>query len=1337
MLIALESFCVSIHEQPDLFVDAVISNILISTKDESHVSASAIELDSPPSKILHLSSVGVELVDRSSTNDGKSNFLRQLPPSSPWTRKHHHHQQQHQHQRQQQHSDTKSKSKSASTSTSTSLSVLIAPLRITLTPKNLSMVQTCLVENFKGKQVKSEPVVFNSQSSCFFNLQLDKLVVELVTCRPSPTSRGLPPTLFESMPDRFGDFGKNNHAPNQMFDGSDFECNANKNSGNSVLRLELKKVQLAVASVGCEETISASLRIDQYQFVGFGENVLLGSRYGDLQTELRLNVLFNNVEGKRKLFVDVKFPSSQLIILPSVILAVKGYFGSCERAPSTNNTNSNNSNTTPDTAVSNLPMCADEFKVDVTFDLFHLILPCEEVARSASNTNPSTTPTGSLPIPNPIPNIPISSQPPVQHFEALEISWDSSMQLEISAKSSPENSNYSVDVDDFVRDKFSPTNTNANINMNEIKPIQVWDEFCRKMDDERPEINPPQTILLNKMKLAVTDVEVNIVKIKVDDGRIVKSGVKFDNSDDASKSDGDDFDHVNINSDSDGQLDATIIEGIDEENENEMQMRNAAHPIEILNKFIKINLPDGDQTVVKRFSFRVIHTSVLSSFWLAGKTIKAFHHHLDSKLDKIDVHHYVKSDFFGKVLRCSVQPIFKNGEGSGKSGGGMTTNANANPIAMQSMSSASSLSSMATQVKLPGTLQGAPPPVNMSSSVPNNSLLSYSDSYSNNDDSTLLDSYSQRGSGRGGLQDGRNSLAGERILNENERTNNSNGNVNSNSNKWVQLFKKSSFFVNVEMDGVQIIVIPGARIENRAPIFKLSLNKINSGATFTNLMNGLPAVVAANTNSSNFGIRNLILSGWLDCELGSEYLNRNIASWEPLVEPWGVHFDYGVNFDKVRRRLPKVERIREEEDVDLFKGSGGVGGGGGGGGRTESSENEEKVGSRQMIELGRRVSNALHFSPEPTVGGGSHEGNSKSNSKINSKSSSSNHAANNNNININNPTTPANNSAASSSPNSPFSSPHANLRHLNLNFGLLGSSSKAPQSSSFEVVRTASDFSFLLLHLISRNLGGKSVKQQTNKSTFDFVALAVAHRMKNRRDLLNYYGISPSVGEEGGNNSPAILIKLEDDKPLNVNITSAFLEQVVAQQQERKLIQTTPAVVAQQRHHIIQNKSGLPLNYWLDKVSGGGAKSKTGSVSSGNLACLLNEEGAPDHEVFSLTYDGVGKLALPNDHLYAGVDNVDGGGGGGGGGGIVNDDEVVDEATNDVNRFFIAIEFLKKSKHSRQNSKKSFKLIRRVPVDRVGVFEFHLRRMNDNNDGDNVVLVRVELLGDSKVSELK
>ena len=127
------------------------------------------------------------------------------------------------------------------------------------------------------------------------------------------------------------------------------------------------------------------------------------------------------------------------------------------------------------------------------------------------------------------------------------------MQLEISAKSSPENSNYSVDVDDFVRDKFSPTNTNANINMNEIKPIQVWDEFCRKMDDERPEINPPQTILLNKMKLAVTDVEVNIVKIKVDDGRIVKSGVKFDNSDDASKSDGDDFDHVNINSDSDGQ----------------------------------------------------------------------------------------------------------------------------------------------------------------------------------------------------------------------------------------------------------------------------------------------------------------------------------------------------------------------------------------------------------------------------------------------------------------------------------------------------------------------------------------------------------------------------------------------------------------------------------------------------------------------------------------------------------------------------------------------------------------------------------------------------------------
>jgi len=69
LLLSLEYFCSSIYQNKDehLFLAAAISNLEVATKDESHISASAIELDSPPSRILALQSINLNVVDRSKT----------------------------------------------------------------------------------------------------------------------------------------------------------------------------------------------------------------------------------------------------------------------------------------------------------------------------------------------------------------------------------------------------------------------------------------------------------------------------------------------------------------------------------------------------------------------------------------------------------------------------------------------------------------------------------------------------------------------------------------------------------------------------------------------------------------------------------------------------------------------------------------------------------------------------------------------------------------------------------------------------------------------------------------------------------------------------------------------------------------------------------------------------------------------------------------------------------------------------------------------------------------------------------------------------------------------
>jgi len=166
---------------------------------------------------------------------------------------------------------------------------------------------------------------------------------------------------------------------------------------------------------------------------------------------------------------------------------------------------------------------------------------------------------------------------------------------------------------------------------------------------------------------------------------------------------------------------------------------------------------------------------------------------------------------------------------------------------------------------------------------------------------------------------------------------------------------------------------------------------------------------------------------------------------------------------------------------------------------------------------------------------------------------------------------------------------------------------------------------------------------------------------------------------------------------LNFNITSAFLEQVLS------VSSTTgrsgggkPGTTNssnnnsnnnQKRYHKIINRSGLPLKFWLD--TGGGSSTNT---SSNNLKDLSNNNNVTPRP---LKNGEEGSLALPTDHLLTATAPTPSVGGG-------EDDDEENEAANSLPRSFIAISFLKRG----GGTGKSFKLLRRVPVDRVGTTEY-------------------------------
>ena len=549
------------------------------------------------------------------------------------------------------------------------------------------------------------------------------------------------------------------------------------------------------------------------------------------------------------------------------------------------------------------------------------------------------------------------------------------------------------------------------------------------------------------------------------------------------------------------------------------------------------------QPVIFPFDFHLIHTSVLATFDSRFSTrenkskevMSAFTHHLDCELSNFNLRHYLKSDFIGRVNRVTLAPILKREKRSTQRQEQQQSTAAYKNLLSTSTSSLSSI----TQLKQ------------------HSQHLSYNDSYSmgrstdsprqgyNREQTTQPSSPAQ--------QPARKPPTRKKGL--------------------MSLVKRSSFFGGFEINNFQVVVIPGDRAENRAPMLRLNINSIKSGGILAYLLNG-----------------GSVFSGWVRCEMAADYLNRYVANWEPLVEPWSVGVRVGVSLDKVRLRMRMGGRTGvfdhgEDIDIALFDVKGKKNGAG-----VEAEGGQEEEG-RGLKGLGRRVSKAVL-------------------------------------------------------------PPAKSLQHLNLT-----AKTAASKTASGAAVSTASDFTFLILHLIADDLA------KTTRADVDFFSLVNAHRQKNRHSLLTFYGLSP-ISEESnaapmngpsGPNVPAIQVKIEDDKPLNLNITSAFLEQLFGEGLGEGGGGGVGAFDNTKRHHKILNKSGLPLRYWVDKTT------------SKNANVLSNE-----------TTDGVEVKKL-------------------------GDGEEGKLGTNNNATTFIAIEFLKRG------GGKNFKLIRRVPVDRVGLFEVRKR----------------------------
>ena len=145
------------------------------------------------------------------------------------------------------------------------------------------------------------------------------------------------------------------------------------------------------------------------------------------------------------------------------------------------------------------------------------------------------------------------------------------------------------------------------------------------------------------------------------------------------------------------------------------------------------------------------------------------------------------------------------------------------------------------------------------------------------------------------------------------------------------LYKATTVF-SAKLDGFQVTCVPGGATRlTESPIIKAALSNLHVSLVLL----CVPRLIENTTyvESSKVGLVRMIedsgpssftACGWISGELSAHYHNRRLVAWEPVVEPWTVHGQFGADLNRLfgqhisrsiwqieNKSLTSTERLRD------------------------------------------------------------------------------------------------------------------------------------------------------------------------------------------------------------------------------------------------------------------------------------------------------------------------------------------------------------------------------------------------------------------------------------------
>jgi len=148
---------------------------------------------------------------------------------------------------------------------------------------------------------------------------------------------------------------------------------------------------------------------------------------------------------------------------------------------------------------------------------------------------------------------------------------------------------------------------------------------------------------------------------------------------------------------------------------------------------------------------------------------------------------------------------------------------------------------------------------------------------------------------------------------------------------FADLLRKATTVFSTKLEGFQVTCVPGGATRlTESPIIKAALSNLRLSLALL----FVPRQVDEITNgSSTFGIirgsedlapGSFTASGCTSGELSAHYHNRRLVAWEPVVEPWTVHVQFGADLNRLfgqpiarsiwrieKKPLTSTERLRD------------------------------------------------------------------------------------------------------------------------------------------------------------------------------------------------------------------------------------------------------------------------------------------------------------------------------------------------------------------------------------------------------------------------------------------